>query len=68
MDDSRSAPAQRTGLFGVLDFGSSGDLGSDVTVRHPEAMMLRPVWLTIVWGLSTMFLSALLAYVLLYTM
>jgi hypothetical protein len=65
MGYSRSAPAPQTGLFGVLELGSSGDLGSDVTVMHPEAMMLRPDWLTIVWGLSTMFLSALLAYVLL---
>ena len=30
--------------------------------------MHRLDWLTIVWGVSTMFLSALLAYVLLYMM
>jgi len=65
MDDPRSAPAPRAGLFCAARF----DADQGAAWCSPNlGTMHRPDWLAIVWYVWTMFLAALLAYVILNTM
>ena len=64
---ARPSPSPAGRAFSCL-IRLSGDLAFAVTVRHTEARMPRLDWLSTVWFVSTMFLAALLGYVLLHTM